>query len=572
MVTAQHETEIRKKDASYATDVECGVRGDGKRFLHDEERRTRMEQSARQPRRGASSGVRFDIPALIRSMRSLSLAAAVVLATFVVAPSTAFAKNLFTLDAQPASPGHVIEDGAGNAYIAWTHRAGGALADAPMFCKVPAGGACSAPVTLAVPGATGGVDGVAAAFPVFGPGSTLYVVAPRYIRDDVVVWTSTDGGQSFDAGTITPGGYSNKTNPSNVILSGSNLLVSAHNAGLGFSSTPVGGGSGGNFSFTDPGAGGVAGSSMALDGAGNPVEAYWNISSPYQVLFYRYSGIGPLTAESSWVGPTLVTNGYESKVAGGPSGLFLVSQDYQGGKADPGVLHVRKYTGTTFGAPVTLANDKSVNLFAGGAIAESPGGRLAVAWPATGIGQSSVMRLFTSTNGGAGFTELDVANIGSAYALDDNAQLAVGDSGKGWLTFSDATGLRVADLSVVASPTYKGPTKTISEPVGSNDLTLRLPKSCLGSAQPFYVGVGKRARRHVAKSLRGKINVKKVTFFFDGKKRKTLKKKPFRYLLKPGPLASGSTHTVKTRVTAIVRRHGHKKLVVRTLKGQIKIC
>jgi hypothetical protein len=111
-------------------------------------------------------------------------------------------------------------------------------------------------------------------------------------------------------------------------------------------------------------------------------------------------------------------------------------------------------------------------------------------------------------------------------------------------------------------------TQTTTSAVGGNLLTLTVPKLCLAPDQPFYIGVGKKARHKVARSLK----VAKVTFFFDGKKLKTLKKKPFRYLVSPGQLAGGGTHTVSARVTAIVDKHGHVTTVVRTLKGQISIC
>ena len=185
------------------------------------------------------------------------------------------------------------------------------------------------------------------------------------------------------------------------------------------------------------------------------------------------------------------------------------------------------------------------------------------------------MRLFSSTNGGASFAETDVAHIGGAYSLNDNAQLAIADSGAGWLTFLDEGGLKMADTSPVAPaelPPYKGKEKTIGTPVGDFELTLRLPKSCLQPGQPFYAGAGKRVRHKVAKALRSKLTLKKASFSFDGKKLKTLKKKPLKLLITPGPLPAGSTHTVRVRITAIARKHGHEKKVVRTLKGTIKIC
>ena len=466
---------------------------------------------------------------------------------FSVWSAPAAANDLFVLDAQATSPGHLVEDSAGNAYVGWTHRSASAsVPDAPMFCKIPVGGSCAHPVTLPIPGATSITDEVSGVFPVLGSGATVYVVAPRYVEDDLIIWESTNGGESFNAGTITKGGYSSKTAPTNVLLSGSNLLISAYNAGLGFSSAPAAGGSGEAFEFESIGSGGVVGSSLGLDSAGQLVDSYWELSEPDSVHFYRYKGSGSLGSEKDWEGPFAVTNGYESKLSGGSAGLFLVSEDYGTGSAYPDVLNVRKYNGTSFGAPLTLASGPSFGLFTGGAIAQSPdGSRVAVAWPASS-NESPDMRLFASTNGGTSFgAATDIAHIGDAYAGFDNAQLAIGNGGQGWLTFMDSSGLRVADLTPVANPaptptptpktppTYKGKTHTSSAAVEGNLLTLKVPGMCLESEQPFYVGVGKKARHRVARALRTKMKVAKVTFSFDGMK-KTLKKEAVSLVDHPG--------------------------------------
>ena len=158
----------------------------------------------------------------------------------VAGASTAAAKDIFVLDSQAASPGNVVEDGSGSAYVGWIHKSGNVnILDPPMFCKIPVGGTCTNPITLPIPGATSTLDEVNAVLPVLGSGGTVYVVGPRYDDTDVVVWTSTNGGESFNAGTIDPKGYSDKTDPSNALLSGKNLLIGATNPGAGFSSTPA---------------------------------------------------------------------------------------------------------------------------------------------------------------------------------------------------------------------------------------------------------------------------------------------------------------------------------------------
>ncbi|HEX6152813.1 MAG TPA: hypothetical protein VFZ19_04740 [Solirubrobacterales bacterium] len=503
-----------------------------------------------------------------------------VAAAFALAalPSASAANNLYTLDANPNSEGHVIVDAAGNAYVAWIGDGVGTAIDPVRYCKIPPGGTCS-PITLSIPGGTSIADSAAAAIPVFGAGSTVYVVAPRYARDDLYYFTSTNGGASFDGGTENPF-YSNKSDPTDAFLVGGNFYVGAFGPGIGFSTAQVGGLLGGSVDLPAPG-GGVLNSSMALIGA-NPVIAYSNFGDPYTVFFYRYKGIGSPNEAANWEGSTFVTNGYEPSLTSGGAGLFMVSQDYSGGTT-PNAVNVRQYTGTGFGPPKTLAVDASVNLFAGGAIAQSPSGnRLAVAWPGKRSGDGAyVMRLFTSTDGGASYSESHIAHIGDGYELNNNADLATNDAGAGWLLFSDASGLRMADLNPIAGVPppppplpgiYKGKTKKIVKKVGDYLIILRLPKSCLQSRQKFFVGVGKRKRKQLSKKLGGKIRFTKVVFIYDGKKLKVKKKKPFRYLVDPGPMAAGSVHRVKARVTMVLTKGEQEKKIKRVIKGTVKAC
>lgn len=521
----------------------------------------------------------------MKTCRAILIAAAatLVLAAF---PAVSAANNLFTLDSNAQSNGHLIEDAAGNAYVAWVSEGVGIGVEPVKYCKIAPGGGCSAQ-TLSIPGATSISESASAAFPVFGSGNTVYVVAPRYAENDVVFWTSTDGGVTFDAGTQTEP-YSSKTNPTDVFLQGGSFLIGAYNAGLGFSANKVPPPGGGTFDFKEPGDGGVASASMGLSG-GNPVIAYWNISDPpYPLLFYRYSGAGTLTTEASWEGPFEVTKGYEPSLSTGPAGLLMVSEEYGGG-AYPNTINFRRYDGANFGAPKTLAVDSNPSLFIGGDIAQSPSGnRIAAVWPGTRGGDGAfVMRLFTSTDGGASFTESHVARLGSSYAIGPNAEVATNDSGSGWVLFEDSEGLRLADLNPIAGVpapapapapapkppgVYKGKTKTVTTKAGDFLIVLRLPKSCLQSRQKFFVGVGQRKRKQLQKRLGGKIRFTKVVFIYDGKKLKTKKKKPFRYLVDPGPLAPGSVHQVKAKVTAILEKGNREQKIKRVIKGTVKAC
>jgi hypothetical protein len=507
-----------------------------------------------------------------------TLTAAAALFALAALPSTSAANDLFTLDANPISNGHLIEDGAGNAYVAWTSEGVGTGVEPVKYCKIAPGGTCS-PTTLPIPGATSISDSASSAFPVFGPGNTLYVVAPRYPSGDVIIFTSLDGGGSWGATEVNA--WSNKTDATDVFRIGSTFMIGSYNPGLGFSTADTGGG-GEAFGFTNPGS--VAGSSMGLADGANPVIAYWNIDSPpYPLLFRRYDGSGSPALESNWVGAVEVTKGYEPDLSTGAAGLFMVSQDYSGGSSSPNAINVRKYEGSNFGPARTLTVDPSTSLFVGGAIGQSPSGnRLAVVWPGKrGGDDASVMRLWTSTDGGNNYSESHVAFLGNGYELGPNAEVATTDGGSGWVIFTDASGLRIADLNPIAGPPpgesplppiYKGKTKVVTKKVGNFLIVLRLPKSCLQSRQRFFVGVGKRKRKQLSKRLGGEIRFTKVVFIYDGKKLKVKKKKPFRYLINPGPLAAGSVHRVKAKVTLVLTKGDKEKEIKRTIKGTVRAC
>lgn len=135
-----------------------------------------------------------------------------------------------------------------------------------------------------------------------------------------------------------------------------------------------------------------------------------------------------------------------------------------------------------------------------------------MAWPGTRSGDGAyVMRLFTSTDNGASFTESHIANLGNGYGIGPNAELATNDGGVGWIVFRDSSGLRIADLNPVAGlppaepplpPIYKGKTKAIVKKVGNFLTILRLPKSCLQSRQRFDSHQGQEGKEDQAADQR----------------------------------------------------------------------
>ena len=135
------------------------------------------------------------------------LIAALLTAALLAVPGPASAADQFTIEPQVNSFGAIVTDPSGNGYLAWEHS-GGAGADVPMFCKLAPGAKhCGHKVSLTVPGGQANSENSALSlFPILGPGKVVWIVTSRYTQNDTVVWTSTDGGQSFGPPHDIPSG------------------------------------------------------------------------------------------------------------------------------------------------------------------------------------------------------------------------------------------------------------------------------------------------------------------------------------------------------------------------------
>ncbi len=438
-----------------------------------------------------------------RARLSLAFVACAVVG---VAPGSAGAVNVFTLDSSPDGRAGVAVDSSGSGYFAWEHKQTSS-SDVTQFCKVVRGGRCTNPIVLAAPPlnpAPFDSTDVSAAFPVLGGGSTVYVVGPRFVAGDVVVWTSTDGGNSFGpAAQVTQSGAYQGTDPTDVLLSGANFLVSSHNPGLYFTSVQSGSTTAHGADITPPGGStNMTGSTLGLAGGGpygSPVEAFsmLNGGQPQTIGYRSYNGTGDPNDAANWSGAAQVTGGILPSLAGGPKGLFLASQDAANGTYTP--VNVRKYVaGSGFGPPVTLQTSSSdVNA---GNMFQTPGsGQLLVAWQGTTRSDGGTgIRLYRSTNGGASFASVgDVAEGSPNFAiLPDSIRVAAADDGQGFLSFIDGGGgqqpLQVADLNPIPAFTAGKPTvvgSTITERVLVNTSGRVTASSRVANAQALAPAV-----------------------------------------------------------------------------------
>jgi hypothetical protein len=288
-------------------------------------------------------------------VRSTALAIACLVAGLVlVAPAGAATFQTIGTGHKPG----VAVDAAGTAYIAWFGPESNTTS--LNFCRLPRGAAaCDVRTTITAPGTT-----LSRPF-VTVDGATVRVVSYRYGLtgarfDEIWEFTSVDGGATFDAGHpvgIAPFDEAVR-GPGDTLT----VATSAESTGLAVQNVPLDGT--------------TAGTSQAILSADHPyngtvgpagpatmVAVFADASSNAQVR----TTTGALDDAATWTPPVDLGYADYPRLAGGPSGLYLLS----GTVAN--ALTVRKFDGATFDAGVTIAeagDDAQAHL------TEDPGGRL----------------------------------------------------------------------------------------------------------------------------------------------------------------------------------------------------
>ena len=424
------------------------------------------------PARSSSSRVSGERCRVGRSRVSMAfpVVAGLVLLAGAFTPIMASAGMPRVLTSHAASTGPVEVDAGGNGYVAWVSSASG---NPLYFCKIPKGKTCTHALLLPIPtGATWDNYRVNQPFPVIGgkPG-VVSIVAPSYDFSNVVVWTSTNGGASFGEPQVIQNSHYDGTGTDDVLRSPDadapyypdEFAIASSNPGLFFTFTGIGaiGALEPPFGFeqnTTGVAGGVTNATLGFGQSVDPgptqetqtVEAFSTDAAKPQLDFFwapvpGVSG-GPGSLEH---GPINVGVGTNPRLAGGPGGLFLLSEDYQADLTKPLRLDVRKWNpqSETFSPPTLVASiPNDVGTTAEGGLAQDLStGVLTVAWPMQTANGGTVMDIWTSANGAKSFSH--ATKVGAVgYAFEGPVRLAsVGNSG--FLTWQDSTGLHLVDLS-----------------------------------------------------------------------------------------------------------------------------
>jgi hypothetical protein len=282
---------------------------------------------------------------------------------------------------QGADPGLAV-DASGTAYLAWngTEPSG---TRSLHFCRLPRGAtACAGAATIAVPDGSYSLSRPFVA--VSGP--LVQVTQSRYgfaagSFNQVIQFTSQDGGNSFDAGTPV----------------GTIAFNEAVNGPGGVAAVTLSTTGGGFFQLMRAG-----GAASALLSGDHPYDGAVGVTPAGQLLaifddangnaqFHLQSGSGDPNDPATWGAP--VDIGVESypRLAGGPAGLFLMGENASRG------LEVRKWTGATFGPPAALGTGNEAPQ---AALSQDAGGRLHAVWP-TFEADGIVLHYAVSDNGTA---------------------------------------------------------------------------------------------------------------------------------------------------------------------------
>ena len=473
---------------------------------------------------------------------------------FASAPASAAAPAPFT--AGTGDRPTLTLDAAGNAWVAWNQRIDG-LTNKVVVCRVPRGAtACAATASI--------TPGEAAFAPprifVTGP-NQLVLITTRCCYpgpNRTQLYNSTDAGATWSApvlaGSVDASGdailgpgnaisvvtdtVTGATNYQRVPLDGSTPLTTATQVG-----TDEYGGTIGYFES-------------------RPVVVYFDFGSgsPYHLDFSAYSGAGDINAAASWSAQAPIGAGSQPRLAGGPSGLFLLSKQND---LLHGAWETRRFDGSAFSAPVTVPGSTTGGET--GELTQDPSGRVLALWR-----DDTTLKGSTSTGGGAfSAARTFVSNEGDVVYLE--AQTAA--DGRGFATWKGGDNIRVYPLNLAGQgELYSGPTRDTNDTVGDTVLTLTTPKACVppGSRIVARLRVAKaRIKNRSTGTGRLKVKVSRVNFLVDGKLRVGDRRAPFAATLVIGALKAGSTHQVRAKIFLKVT-HGPARS--RSIRSTFKIC
>lgn len=447
-------------------------------------------------------------------------------------------------------------DAAGTGWVAWNQKIDGQT-NKVVVCRVPRGGTACAATTSITP-----ADNAFAPPRIFATGiNQLALITTRCCYtgpNQTQLYTSADGGATWSAptlvGSLDPSGDA-ILGPGSAISVVTDTVTGATN----YQRVPLDGGP----APTTPTQIGTDeyGGTIGFSG-GKLVVVYFDFtsSSPYHLDFTAYSGAGDVADPANWTPQAPIGPGSMPRLAGGPSGLFLLSKQND---VVNGGWETRRFDGSAFGAPVTVPGSTTGG--STGELTQDPSGRVLALWK-----DGTTLKGSTSTGGGA-FSAARAFVSNEADILGLEAQTAT--DGQGFATWKAGDNVRVYPLNLAGQGTlYTGPTQKTKSTVGDTVLTLTTPKACVppGSRIIARLAVAKaRVKKRSTGKGRVTVKVSRVNFLVDGKLRVRDRKAPFAATLVIGALKAGSSHQVWAKIFLKVK-HGPARS--RSIRRTFKIC
>jgi hypothetical protein len=239
-------------------------------------------------------------------------------------------------------PGLAV-DVVGTGYLAWN---GPENPTSLQFCRLPRGAStCATRTTIAVPaGTTSGSRPF-----LFVSGSGVRVLQYRYPASGTTpaglyAFTSTTSGATFAAGVMV----GTVAVEEGVMGPGDTFSGVPVNTEMAFQSVPLGGGAAADKAVLSTTHQNQA--AVGLVDAATPLAVFTQDTA---AQWRRYAGSGSLNDSANWTPALDVGVASYPKLAGGPSGLFLLAGD---GAAS---LNVRRWNGSGFGPSTTVGPGSS---------------------------------------------------------------------------------------------------------------------------------------------------------------------------------------------------------------------
>lgn len=391
-------------------------------------------------------------------MRSWRRGGALIAAALALAPASASAALETPIPLGDGASPNVTVDGAGAAHIVW--RGSGSNSAQLTYCRLPSGaGGCSPRTSIAAPG-----DSLTLPL-AFAQGSTIRVISYRYGLSGpsfsaTMLFTSNDGGASFDAGTpvgsVAPNDYA--FGPGDSV----SVIDSATSCGSCYQALPLGGGSAGttpgSLSSTHPYNGAVT----MLDAA-TPLAVFQAGNGDTQVR--RYSGSGNVNDPASWTPPVDIGPGDYPRLVTGPGGVYLITQDALSGS----VMQARRFDGTTFGTRVQITTGTRADH-----ASQDPLGRMHVVGGRFGTSGNTGRLFYASSDNGTRWDKQDITIPG----VPGDMRLSVGGDHFGVVVgryVLGNTGLFAARIGPSAA--VPSTAKSVKATVVNGTVLVRIPPS-----------------------------------------------------------------------------------------------